>query len=1041
MLPLQLATAADLRNVALQLHTRQKRQSGSPDKNHTFKPQLISNTESATSKLPPGARVGDASAKPGTYDLTVLDTMDDAFPPKRTTSNIYRENRYDQDGVGSGRDKGPMEFGGAGDSLDHLAGGAADRQILSRHGSSNGYGNRRRRSTSGEEAEDSDRVGRWTGPTREREISGAYDDCYGYYDPAVKPNGVGDGVVGRAAGRNRHPGAAAASDDALSHEVEQRPQVRGSISQEQDDGDHHRVHSLGGAGGDDGLGRRRGGAGTVSKRAGRQNDGCERDEPDHDLPLEWPRNHDPGSTRCEDAVFLESLRGGEGGAAGEGAGAGAHRKGGNPGPGSCPSNGKQRARMRHARRPEWNSDTANVASLGGGQAAILTENSPAAVQARIESSSKRKSSNNVIADSPYAAGGTTNTSTSKNNHSAHHNNSNGSSDAAWKHKHTKTLPWGEDGVVGVDRVGGSGDGSYAPDADARRHDGGFGREATVDRLADERTEGGRGGRAREGYRLQMMPSPSTGSLTLATEAKTMYRGGGRTHEREHPSGIAGERGRGIPAEKEQLRRNLSLLKKKMHSQAGSRRSQSAGPRAGDLFGDPSAPSDAGYPDSQHGGARQHLHMTTGTAPAMMSASPGTFLRDRETAGTGTGRRGTDGARGRPPHEGPGSPYAVDPIPNLRGTRDAAARVGARPNQHRQSPPQRRHRQQHQQASSRAPGSHGRTSNRGDFPQLPGDDAEAATQATAIRREGGQRFALGYQGSPRSVTPGRGAPASRGSRNALGGRGADTATLSGGRHRGGRGGGISSGQSSPDRRRAWEAANGGGDRGGVSSGKGEGGGEAREGDGGGFADELPPDAFPDRPVELQECKMCGRRFTSAALEKHSRACQKVFLAKGKVFNAAEMRIKGTELEKFAKSKSKGSSGGAGGNGRGGKTRPRGFDDTPVGGVRGAKSSKWRQQSKQFRDALRQARVVTDAQKSGKSLADLPPPQPSAPDPSFVPCPHCGRSFSAVAGERHIPHCKNIKAKPSVLKKGSGSLLGHAARKSSSRASGRGNRQRW
>lgn len=54
-------------------------------------------------------------------------------------------------------------------------------------------------------------------------------------------------------------------------------------------------------------------------------------------------------------------------------------------------------------------------------------------------------------------------------------------------------------------------------------------------------------------------------------------------------------------------------------------------------------------------------------------------------------------------------------------------------------------------------------------------------------------------------------------------------------------------------------------------------------------------------------------------------------------------------------------------------------------------------------------MTDAQKSGKSLANLPPPQPSAPDPSFIPCPHCGRRFSALAGERHIPHCKNIKAK--------------------------------
>lgn len=54
-------------------------------------------------------------------------------------------------------------------------------------------------------------------------------------------------------------------------------------------------------------------------------------------------------------------------------------------------------------------------------------------------------------------------------------------------------------------------------------------------------------------------------------------------------------------------------------------------------------------------------------------------------------------------------------------------------------------------------------------------------------------------------------------------------------------------------------------------------------------------------------------------------------------------------------------------------------------------------------------MTDAQQSGKSLADLPPPKPSAPDPSFIPCPHCGRRFSVLAGERHIPHCKNIKAK--------------------------------
>lgn len=65
---------------------------------------------------------------------------------------------------------------------------------------------------------------------------------------------------------------------------------------------------------------------------------------------------------------------------------------------------------------------------------------------------------------------------------------------------------------------------------------------------------------------QMMPSPSTGNLTAA------YRGGddrfGGADE-----GVDPPVERGMPAEKEQLRHNLSLLKKKMHSQAGSRRSQ------------------------------------------------------------------------------------------------------------------------------------------------------------------------------------------------------------------------------------------------------------------------------------------------------------------------------------------------------------------------------------------------------------------------------------------------------------------------------------
>jgi hypothetical protein len=79
------------------------------------------------------------------------------------------------------------------------------------------------------------------------------------------------------------------------------------------------------------------------------------------------------------------------------------------------------------------------------------------------------------------------------------------------------------------------------------------------------------------------------------------------------------------------------------------------------------------------------------------------------------------------------------------------------------------------------------------------------------------------------------------------------------------------------------------------------------------------------------------------------------------------------------------------------------------------AKWKQDSLAFRQAMRAARQVTQAIATG---APLPPPTYSAPDPSLIPCPHCGRRFSQKAGERHIPQCSSIMAKPKVLKAHSG-----------------------
>lgn len=64
--------------------------------------------------------------------------MDGAFPPKRTSANIYRDNRYDK---ADGGVRGPMDFGETRDSLDRLAVSTsdADRQRLARCASVVGF--------------------------------------------------------------------------------------------------------------------------------------------------------------------------------------------------------------------------------------------------------------------------------------------------------------------------------------------------------------------------------------------------------------------------------------------------------------------------------------------------------------------------------------------------------------------------------------------------------------------------------------------------------------------------------------------------------------------------------------------------------------------------------------------------------------------------------------------------------------------------------------------------------------------------------------
>ena len=87
----------------------------------------------------------------------------------------------------------------------------------------------------------------------------------------------------------------------------------------------------------------------------------------------------------------------------------------------------------------------------------------------------------------------------------------------------------------------------------------------------------------------------------------------------------------------------------------------------------------------------------------------------------------------------------------------------------------------------------------------------------------------------------------------------------------------------------------------------------------------------------------------------------------------------------------------------------------GGKDTGKAAKWKAQSNQLRDAMKNVRDCAKAEKKG---LPMPAATPSGPDPSLRPCPHCGRSFNEKAAERHIPKCQSIKAKPKTLTRGGG-----------------------
>jgi hypothetical protein len=123
------------------------------------------------------------------------------------------------------------------------------------------------------------------------------------------------------------------------------------------------------------------------------------------------------------------------------------------------------------------------------------------------------------------------------------------------------------------------------------------------------------------------------------------------------------------------------------------------------------------------------------------------------------------------------------------------------------------------------------------------------------------------------------------------------------------------------------------------------------------------------------------------------CQKVFQSKRKEFNAKKQWLP-EDAEKAKPS-----------------TREQRKVEKELEDLK--KKNDWKAKSESFREQIRYNKMVTDAEKAGKSLAALPLPPQAVDD--RVPCPHCGRKFNADVADRHIPKCATAKARPNRLQR--------------------------
>ncbi|KAJ1462949.1 hypothetical protein M885DRAFT_504418 [Pelagophyceae sp. CCMP2097] len=167
-----------------------------------------------------------------------------------------------------------------------------------------------------------------------------------------------------------------------------------------------------------------------------------------------------------------------------------------------------------------------------------------------------------------------------------------------------------------------------------------------------------------------------------------------------------------------------------------------------------------------------------------------------------------------------------------------------------------------------------------------------------------------------------------------------------------------------------------------------------------------------------CGVCGRGFSADRVAIHQRICRKIAHKDRRVFDVAAVRqARVAEANGLGSSLPRRGASRAGGarRGAGAVSPPRSALSPPRSALSPPRQNRWREQSNAFQAMVRDARRMKAAEQRGVPASRIQPSRAATSayaslQSDFVPCPHCGRTFSDQAAARHIPQCANIINKP-------------------------------